>query len=68
MAVSIYILFSLLEESVYFLWNRYVYGPNETKARLWKSNILGIAFLIQVHLRELRQKHIHKVSSDNQSA
>ncbi|WP_045515702.1 hypothetical protein [Neobacillus niacini] len=68
MVASIYILFIILEESVYLLWNRYVYGPKERKARLWKRIILGIAFLIRLHLREIRQKHTHRISSDKQSA
>jgi hypothetical protein len=64
MAISIYLLFIILEESIYILWNRYVFGPKERKIRLWKNRItLGISFLIRLHLKESRQKHTHKVSS-----
>lgn len=68
MTTGIFILFITLEESVYLLWNRYVYGPQERKARLWKRIILGMAFLIRLQLREIRQKPAHRVSSDKQSA
>jgi hypothetical protein len=67
-AAGIYILFIILEESVYYLWNRYVYGPKERKARRWKRIILGTAFIIQLQLIEIRRKHIQKVSSGKQSA
>ena len=67
-AAGIYILFIILEESVYYLWNRYVYGPKERKARPWKGIILGTAFIIQLQLIEIRRKHIQKVSSGKQSA
>ncbi|MDQ0971906.1 hypothetical protein QFZ31_001784 [Neobacillus niacini] len=67
-AAGIYILFIILEESVYYLWNRYVYGPKERKARRWKRIILEMAFIIQLHLLEFRRKHTHKVSSGKQSA
>jgi hypothetical protein len=64
MAISIYLLFIILEELIYILWNRYVFGPKERKIRLWKNRItLGIAFLIRLHLKESRQKHTDKVSS-----
>jgi hypothetical protein len=65
---SIYILFIVLEESVYYFWNRYVYGPKERKARRLRRIILGMAFIIQLHLLEFRRKHTHKVSSGKQSA
>ncbi|MEH7491526.1 hypothetical protein [Neobacillus niacini] len=65
---GLYILFILLEESVYYFWNRYVYGPKERKARRLRSIILGMAFIIQLHLLEIRRKHTHKVSSGKQSA
>lgn len=68
MAASIYLLFIILEESVYLLWNRYVYGPRVRKAGFWKRTIIGIAFLIRVRVKEIRQKHSLKVRSDNQSA
>jgi hypothetical protein len=67
-ALSIYILFIILEESVYYLWNRYVYGPKERKARFWKKIILGMAFIIQLHLIEIRRKYTNKVTSGKQSA
>jgi hypothetical protein len=67
-AAGIYILFIILEESVYYLWNRYVYGPKERKARRWKSIILGLAFIIRLHIIEIKRKHGQKVSSDKQSA
>jgi hypothetical protein len=64
MAAFIYFLFIILEESIYLLWNRYVYGPKQRKARLWNNRIiLGITFLIRLHLKEIRQKHTRKVSS-----
>jgi hypothetical protein len=64
MAAFIYFLFIILEESIYLLWNRYIYGPKQRKARLWNNRItLGIAFLIRLHLKEIRQKHTRKVSS-----
>jgi hypothetical protein len=65
---SIYILFIILEESVYYLWNRYVYGPKERKSRRWKRLILGMAFIIQLQLLEIRRKHTNKVRSGKQSA
>lgn len=68
MAAGIYILFIILEESVYYLWNRYVYGPKERKARRWKRIILGMAFIIRLHLRDIQRKHTQKVSTGKQSA
>jgi hypothetical protein len=68
MVAGIYILFILLEESVYYFWNRYIYGPKERKARRRSRIILGMAFIIQLHLLEFRRKHTHKVSSGKQSA
>ncbi|MFS0777985.1 hypothetical protein ABC255_18555 [Neobacillus sp. 3P2-tot-E-2] len=65
---GLYILFILLEESVYYFWNRYVYGPKERKERHRRRIILGMAFIIQLHLLEFRRKHSHKVSSGKQSA
>ncbi|MFJ5761276.1 hypothetical protein ACIQAA_19660 [Neobacillus sp. NPDC093182] len=67
-AAGIYILFIILEESVYYLWNRYVYGPKERKSSRWKSFILGMAFIIRLQIIEIRRKHIQKVSSGKQSA
>jgi hypothetical protein len=64
MAAFIYILFIILEESIYLVWNRYVYGPKVRKARLWNNRIiLGIAFFIRLQLKEIRQKHTRKASS-----
>ncbi|WHY02981.1 hypothetical protein [Neobacillus sp. DY30] len=67
-AAGIYILFIIMEESVYYLWNRYVYGPKERKARPRQRIILGMAFIIQLYLIGIRHKLTHKVSSSKQSA
>ncbi|MCM3690585.1 hypothetical protein [Neobacillus niacini] len=64
MAAFIYILFIILEESIYLFWNRYVYGPKVRKARLWNNRIiLGIAFFIRLQVKEIRQKPSRKASS-----
>ncbi|MDQ1003172.1 hypothetical protein QFZ28_003572 [Neobacillus niacini] len=68
MAAGIYMLFIILEESVCYFWNRYVYEPKERKARRWKNIILGIAFIIQLHIIEIRRKHTQKGSLGKQSA
>ncbi len=68
MAAGIYILFIILEESVYYLWNRYVYGPKERKARRWKRILLEIAFIIRLRLIEIRRKHTNKDNAGKQSA
>jgi hypothetical protein len=68
MAAGIYILFIVLEESVYYLWNRCVYGPKERKAKRWKSIIVGIAFIIRLHIIDIRRKLTQKVSSGKHSA
>ncbi|MDR7077565.1 hypothetical protein J2Y03_002589 [Neobacillus niacini] len=65
MGMLISILFIILEESIYLLWNRYVYGSKDRKPRLWINRItLGIFFLIRLHLRDIRQKYINKVGSN----
>jgi hypothetical protein len=67
--VFTYLLFILLEESMYYLWNRFVFGPKERKTRLWKSRtLLGIAFLTRLQLKVLKQKHTQSAGSNNQSA
>ncbi|EKN65713.1 hypothetical protein BABA_19011 [Neobacillus bataviensis LMG 21833] len=32
----------VLEESIYYFWNRYVYGPNEERTRKWKNRLKTI--------------------------
>lgn len=66
-AAGIYILFIILEESVYYFWNRYVFGPKERKVRPRQRIILGMVFIIQLYLIEIRRKLTHKVSSSKQS-
>lgn len=58
------LLFIIFEESIYYFWNRYVYGRKETKPKYWKNRIaVGISFLIRIKYRESRHKHNHKMSS-----
>jgi hypothetical protein len=63
MGLLIYSLFIILEESIYLIWNRFVYGPKVRKARLWKRIILGMVFIIRLHV-----KNKHRVKSEKQSA
>jgi hypothetical protein len=63
MGLLIYSLFIILEETIYLIWNRYVYGPKVRKARLWKRIILGMVFFIRLHV-----KNKHRVNSEKQSA
>ncbi|MEH7111221.1 hypothetical protein V7124_02450 [Neobacillus niacini] len=64
MGLLIFFLFIILEESVYFLWNRYVYGRKERKQRRWNNrNTLGIDFLTRLHVKEKWQKFNRKVRS-----
>lgn len=63
MGLLIYSLFIILEESIYLIWNRYVYGPKVRKSRLWKRIILGMVFIIRLHV-----KNTHRVNSGKQSA
>jgi hypothetical protein len=63
MGILIYSLFIILEESIYLLWNRYVYGPKVRKPRLWKRFILGMVFIIRLHI-----KNTQRVSSEKHSA
>ncbi|MGJ7909789.1 hypothetical protein [Neobacillus sp. LXY-1] len=35
----IYFLLILLEESIYYWWNRYLYGKNEELFNKWRSRI-----------------------------
>ncbi|MFJ7726489.1 hypothetical protein ACIQXV_10015 [Neobacillus sp. NPDC097160] len=35
-------LFIVIEESIYYFWNRYVYGPNEERKRKWKERAKAI--------------------------
>lgn len=30
-------LFLIIEELIYYLWNRYVYGPNNGRKNRWKN-------------------------------
>jgi hypothetical protein len=60
----IYVLFIILEEFIYYFWNRYVYGPKEKRPRIWKNRFaIGIAFLMRLRSKESRQKETQKLSS-----
>lgn len=58
------LVFIIFEESIYFSWNRYVYGAKESKPKYWKIRIvMGISFLIRKKFRKSRHKLFHKISS-----
>lgn len=58
------LLLIVFEESIYYFWNRYIYGRKESKPKNWKSRIaLGISFLIRKRMRDAHDKHNHKISS-----
>jgi hypothetical protein len=64
MGVLIYILFIILEESVYSLWNRYVYGAKDKKVRIWKNTMtMGIAFIRRLQIKEIQEKLTKRISS-----
>ncbi|WML39319.1 hypothetical protein RCG19_19370 [Neobacillus sp. OS1-2] len=35
-------LLMVLEESIYYFWNRYVYGPNVERKRKWNSRLKAV--------------------------
>nr|WP_263327520.1 hypothetical protein [Neobacillus sp. Marseille-Q6967] len=62
--VFVYVLFAILEESMYYFWNRYVYGPKDVKPRYWKNRLAtGFYFLLKLKKKELDDKRGHKLSS-----
>ncbi|MBO0961838.1 hypothetical protein J1P26_19210 [Neobacillus sp. MM2021_6] len=35
-------LLMVLEESIYYFWNRYVYGPNVERKRKWNNRLKAV--------------------------
>lgn len=35
----IFVLLLIIEELIYYFWNRYVYGPNVERKTIWKKRI-----------------------------
>ncbi|MCL6572382.1 MAG: hypothetical protein K6T88_11965 [Bacillus sp. (in: Bacteria)] len=38
-----FILLIIIEESIYYFWNRYVFGPNNARRNKWKSRFTAIS-------------------------
>ena len=41
-------LLMVLEESIYYTWNRYVYGPNEERKRKWKTRLKTVKSVFKI--------------------
>jgi len=58
--IIIFGIFVIIEESIYYFWNRYVYGPNvETKMK-WKKSVKRLLSIVKkkpvVESRETNQE------------
>jgi hypothetical protein len=56
-------LLLIIEEVIYYSWNRYVYGPNLERKRKWKKRLTAV-------LRLFKRKHqteIHETESEKSS-
>ena len=42
MITAAFFLFVVLEESIYYSWNRYVYGKNMEMRRKWKNRLFVV--------------------------
>jgi len=57
------LLLIIAEESIYYSWNRYVYGPNfEGKRKWWSGMKRGFALIKRLFLK--RDKNISHSNSD----
>ncbi|WHY79684.1 hypothetical protein QNH20_11280 [Neobacillus sp. WH10] len=61
--IIIFCIFVIIEESIYYFWNRYVYGPNvETKMK-WKKRVKRLqSILIKKPAVESRESNQEKSS------
>ncbi|MEH7414609.1 hypothetical protein V7266_04850 [Neobacillus drentensis] len=42
MILAAFLLFIVLEETIYYSWNRYVYGKNYLMRQKWKNRFLHV--------------------------
>lgn len=65
-SILCFALLLVIEEFVYYFWNRYVYGTKIEKKRKWRSRLLtGVVFL--KHLFHKNEKKISNTNSDKGS-
>ncbi|PLS07217.1 hypothetical protein [Neobacillus cucumis] len=43
----LFLLFVILEEAIYYSWNRYLYGKNIEMRQKWKTRILNVRSLFR---------------------
>ncbi|MEH7073191.1 hypothetical protein [Neobacillus drentensis] len=57
--IFLILLFIGVEETIYYAWNRYVYGPNfEGKRKWWNGLKVGLVWLKQLfHKRDKNSSH-----------
>ncbi|MEH7376124.1 hypothetical protein [Neobacillus drentensis] len=58
-----FVLLLILEEFIYYFWNRYVYGANYERKRRWRGR-LPVASVIFKRLFHKREKEISNTNSD----
>lgn len=57
------VLLLIMEESIYYFWNRYVYGPDYERRNKWKKRMMSIVSFFKKKKEEEMQEQNTEGSS-----